>query len=303
MSYTKFPDYILDEILPQMTPNGWRLLSFVWRKTEGYQKTSDEISYSQIADGTGIKGRSTISAAIKDVARFITVEHNTGRSNLCKFDISSLLNSQEIKLFSQEKSSEIEPFKPGMPIKSPVLDIKSPESGHTKETLTKENTTSDSFQESEVTTAREILDNPKDYSIKQIQQVTFTHSQYLQLRENEKAAGAPRKGLLKYIRDKLEPKPQAVEVYRSVVYSYPEKCLWADIEKAVGSNPSDLERWRDVVKNYIGLGWNKTNVVNMLNYFEQRKIPTMNGDANGPPPAAPKDKIIFRDKRTGEIIT
>ena len=300
MSYTIFPDYILDEVMPKLTPNGWRLFCFVWRKTEGWNKESDELSYSQIASGTGIGSKNTISNAIKDVSQFVTVEAGIGRSNMCRFNVAELKKSIETIPFI-DKGTESEPLEEENGIETipnaEENEIKGIETIHTKESIS-----ISSYEEIEVITAHEILENPKDYTIKQIQQVMFTRSQYLQLRKKEKSLGKPRRGLLRHIKDKLEPKPEAVEVYRSVAYTYPEKCIWDDIEKAVGDKPNDLELWRDVVKNYIGLGWNKTNVVNMLGYFERREIPTMNGQYTNGYHQEPKEQLVITDKRTGELI-
>lgn len=73
--FTVFSNYVLDEIMPTLKPTHWQVLCFVIRKTLGWQKAEDTISYSQIIKGTAISSRATISAALQDLAdkRYITV--------------------------------------------------------------------------------------------------------------------------------------------------------------------------------------------------------------------------------------
>ena len=130
--------------------------------------------------------------------------------------------------------------------------------------------------------ADEILENPKIFTIKQIELCKFTISQYELLKDREKADGKPRKGVLKFIRAKLKPKSPAVEVYRSEANTYPEYSLWEDISREVGEKQEDLDFWRKVVHGYIGLGWNKFNVTNMLAYYRERKMPVMTNGATSP---------------------
>lgn len=77
--------------------------------------------------------------------------------------------------------------------------------------------------------------------------------------------------------DAKPPRPLGVDVFREVMDRFPRKTWWTDIEKAVGSDPADLDRWRKVVHTYDGLGWNPTNVVGMLEWFDRNEIPNVKG--------------------------
>jgi hypothetical protein len=68
VNYTRFHNYLLDHIMPDLKPNSWKLLCFIVRKTTGWHKDAEQLSYSQLRDGTGIKSDPTLSAAIKDLA-------------------------------------------------------------------------------------------------------------------------------------------------------------------------------------------------------------------------------------------
>jgi phage replication O-like protein O len=63
--YTQVSDYVLDFIMPTLSGNQWKVLCFVIRKTVGWKKESDALSYAQIIAGTGIKSDATVSEALK----------------------------------------------------------------------------------------------------------------------------------------------------------------------------------------------------------------------------------------------
>lgn len=65
--YTEFHNYVLDCLMPQLSPNAWKCLCFIIRKTKGWHKDSDDLSFSQIKKGTGIKSDPTVSKALKEL--------------------------------------------------------------------------------------------------------------------------------------------------------------------------------------------------------------------------------------------
>ncbi len=64
-NFTTLTNYMLDIIMPELPANAWEVLCYIHRKTHGWNKESDELSYTQIAAGTGIKSSATISEALK----------------------------------------------------------------------------------------------------------------------------------------------------------------------------------------------------------------------------------------------
>jgi len=71
--WTLFHNYVLDEIMPALSPNGWKILCVAIRQTLGWQGSGpgdrrewDTISYSQFMEKSGIRGRATVSRAIKE---------------------------------------------------------------------------------------------------------------------------------------------------------------------------------------------------------------------------------------------
>ncbi len=63
-NFTQVHNHVFDVIMPIVSPSAFKVLCFVIRKTRGYHKKSDELSYSQILEGTGIASPTTISKAI-----------------------------------------------------------------------------------------------------------------------------------------------------------------------------------------------------------------------------------------------
>lgn len=65
VGYTTIHNSVLDVLMPSMPPNAFKVLMFVLRKTHGWDKDEDALSYSQIVTGTGIKSPATVSAALQ----------------------------------------------------------------------------------------------------------------------------------------------------------------------------------------------------------------------------------------------
>ena len=80
--------------------------------------------------------------------------------------------------------------------------------------------------------------------------------------------------------------PPAVLAFRRAAHRYPPKSWYADVDQAVGRQETDLQFWHDVVKAWVGLGWNPTNVSGMLDCFKRRQLPGRDGIGN--PRASPR---------------
>lgn len=63
--FTPLTNYLLDTIMPSLPASAWKVLCFILRKTRGWQKEEDRLSYGQIEAGTGISSSATVSTAIK----------------------------------------------------------------------------------------------------------------------------------------------------------------------------------------------------------------------------------------------
>lgn len=66
-NYTQFSNDAIDLVMRDVSPNAWKVITVAIRKTSGWHKKRDVISYSQFQELTGIKSRTTLSNAIKEV--------------------------------------------------------------------------------------------------------------------------------------------------------------------------------------------------------------------------------------------
>jgi len=82
-------------------------------------------------------------------------------------------------------------------------------------------------------------------------------------------------------RASTSPTPPAVKVFRANAHRYPAKSWYDEIDQAVGEDEHSLQVWGDVVKAYVGNGWNPTNVRNMLKFYKQGRVPPAGGSSGG----------------------
>lgn len=100
-THTQFSNDALDYILPVCSPACWKLLSAIIRKTKGWHKDEDELSYSQLEALTGMT-RPTVAGAVKEAL-------SAGYVKRTKSGISFKYSLN--KEFELDTSKEIEPVK------------------------------------------------------------------------------------------------------------------------------------------------------------------------------------------------
>ncbi|MAL19424.1 MAG: hypothetical protein CL670_04565 [Balneola sp.] len=64
--FTKFPNVLLDDVMPMVGPSAFKILSVIIRKSKGYQKKGDMISITQFEDNSGLS-RNTVLDAINEL--------------------------------------------------------------------------------------------------------------------------------------------------------------------------------------------------------------------------------------------
>lgn len=67
--FMRIHNSLFDIVMPSLGPNSWKVYCFIIRKTWGYSKDTDAVSYSQIAKGCGISSPQTVSSAIKELRK------------------------------------------------------------------------------------------------------------------------------------------------------------------------------------------------------------------------------------------
>jgi DNA-binding Lrp family transcriptional regulator len=98
--------------------------------------------------------------------------------------------------------------------------------------------------------------------------------------------------IAKKTQKKSDLPPPAVQILHANTQRYPVKSLYEHIAKEVGDKPADLEFWGSVIKNWLLMGWNKTNVKGMIDFYKRREIPPGNGKQ--PPKQTPPDTTQYQ---------
>jgi hypothetical protein len=80
--YTEVHDAVFDVIMKRCPPNAFKVLCLILRKTRGWRKDSDSISYTQIRNGTGIASDTTVHTALKWLHdQGMILRHDEGRAS------------------------------------------------------------------------------------------------------------------------------------------------------------------------------------------------------------------------------
>ena len=155
----QLPNAFIDEMLCKVSGNACKIYLLIVRKTRGWHKEADKISYSQIQKYTGLNSRTTISKALDeliDLGLIIKEKGNQKSSNEYKLndDFCTAKNEQPSPkngLYKNCTSPENE-------LASPENGLQpSPENGHTEKHYIKN--TKEKYREYEHT--HENLENPQ----------------------------------------------------------------------------------------------------------------------------------------------
>lgn len=113
--FTQVHNYVFDHIMPELSPNAWKILCFIIRKTTGWQKNADYISYSQIRQGTGIASDQTINNNLQPLldAGYVRAVKTEGETTLYVLNTEytvELDTSTEIKedLYKNQRDTSTE---------------------------------------------------------------------------------------------------------------------------------------------------------------------------------------------------
>lgn len=92
-NYTAVHNAVFDVLMPSLPPNAFKVLCFIIRKTVGWRRESDTLSYSQLMDGTGIVSSATLRTAIKILAerQIIIVTDGEGQWTAASYQLNTQL--------------------------------------------------------------------------------------------------------------------------------------------------------------------------------------------------------------------
>jgi hypothetical protein len=310
--YCRCSNAMWDVIMPTCTPAEFMVLNFIFRQTAGFNKAEDQLSYNQIGEGTGIKGRITIRTALKGLLEKGYITQRGERRGLMWYGVNQDLEidiepSSEIELEPDEKEDSSSEIELGHTSSSSEIELEPDE----KEDSSSEIELDDSNQKQPSSSKIELenanlvqfLNTPKDMSLKDIdsklsndnlvgkaEPPQFSEILALSIKKIKnlglnldaqdwrglidlETRGKNRQTLLEFFNSRINAPPAAVEVYRSVQNRYPPREMYDEIDTAVGDSEENLARWRQVIIDYRAVGWNPANVVNQLEFFKRGQSP------------------------------
>ena len=105
--YTMMDNFLFDCIMPLVKPNAWKILCLIIRKTRGWHKTSDQISFSQIKTGTGISSDETVNNALKQlIGQGYILADKGGQWDATEYAINTNFSTTKIEV-GKETTTEI----------------------------------------------------------------------------------------------------------------------------------------------------------------------------------------------------
>lgn len=114
-NYTQIPNVLFDEYMKTLNGSEYKIISAIARKTFGWHKEYDRISYSQISEITGISSKETINKALKILLEknyIIAVKNNQSISyaiNITENEPVQKMNQYENRTSTGTKTVPVEP--------------------------------------------------------------------------------------------------------------------------------------------------------------------------------------------------
>lgn len=92
------PNFLIDELMPKMSPNALKCYLLIVRKTIGWAKEYDAISASQFCKFTGIKKDNTVFKALKELKEMELIERVSKIGQPTLYKVVTVYKNQDLKL-------------------------------------------------------------------------------------------------------------------------------------------------------------------------------------------------------------
>ncbi len=93
------------------------------------------------------------------------------------------------------------------------------------------------------------------------------------------------------------PTPPAVKTFRHWTHCYPAKSWYTTLANAIGDDPVNLDKWGQIVHQWVGTGWNPRSVKGMLEVYNCG----WRNPSRGPTPLTSTNAVL--DKMMAEAET
>lgn len=191
VKYTMMDNFLFDHIMPLVKPNAWKILCLIIRKTRGWHKVSDQISFSQIKAGTGISSDETVNNALKQlVSNGYILAKKGGQWDATAYAINTKYSTTKIEV-GGSATTEI--------VVRPTTEIEvgsTTKIEDTKETLLKKDKDKKTSTDADFSRPISLL------SEKEVKELKLSLSDWKQYLTDERAERG-RKGVISYLEKKI----------------------------------------------------------------------------------------------------
>ncbi|UYN89922.1 MAG: replication protein [Anaerolineales bacterium] len=207
----------------------------VTRKTIGWHKTRDRLSFSQLMELTGLSRQGVSDGTAAAVERGVIARYPVGNS----FEYELVVNEVD----QPETVNEID--RPSQPSR-PILPKNGQPSRHTKETLKQTNQNKDSG---------EAAPDPWE------QEFSPGKPEPTRVPVGQEFESPKRK------KDERQVHP-AAKLYRQRMHLYVNRDWVDELIRVVGDTPEKLAKWDELLRAWNGHGWKPGNIAGMLDAFK-----------------------------------
>lgn len=240
--YTAIPNWILDDVLPVISPASTKVLMLIMRRTAGWQRESDAISVRQFSAALNLS-RPTVLKALKELiaCKVIAVDYGSTHGDR-DVNVYSVLSGQD---FLPPSQINLPPSKESLPRGQEIL----PEGG--KESLPQVVKKFDPYIK------KGNKEENKD---------TTTRLRRSDASEGDVQSSPPKK--VEHRDERLDS--WQILTYRELARLTPPHA----IRDRMVSEITDEPRWRDSVREWIGKGWSPRNISGMIDFYNGKKKET-----------------------------
>jgi len=105
-NYTSVHNAVFDVMLPALPPNAFKVLCFIIRQTRGWRRERAQLSYTEIARGTGIRSSATLAEAIKAL---LCKEYIVAKPSDDRWDATDYGLNTDLEIDVSTTENEVEP--------------------------------------------------------------------------------------------------------------------------------------------------------------------------------------------------
>jgi len=107
-NYTQIPNIVIDDFMANLSGSAVKILMAICRKTIGWHKDTDGISYSQLRKLTGISSNNTIRQGITDLTEAGLIRHERDSGGMSVFDLNiDAVSINDIATMSENDTDSI----------------------------------------------------------------------------------------------------------------------------------------------------------------------------------------------------